>query len=77
MQKFTYIEIKWVCGLLEQTSRELLVKAKAAEETSDIAPQMLQLKAEQYADISKRLREALEKENKRIEITYYRGRRDA
>ena len=50
--------------------RELLAQAKEAEETSDLAPQMMRLKAEQYADISARFRNALEKKSKRIEIKY-------
>lgn len=70
MEKFTPIEIKWVCGLLERTSSELLSRAKEAEETSDLAPQMMRLKAEQYADISARFRNALEEKSKRIEIKY-------
>ena len=70
MEKFTPIEIKWICGLLERTSRELFAQAKEAEKTSNLAPQMMRLKAEQYADISSRFRNVLEKKSKRIEIKY-------
>jgi hypothetical protein len=76
MEKFTPIEIKWVCGLLERTSHELLAHAEEAEETGNLDPQLfsasllMRLKAEQYADISARFRNALERKSKRIEIKY-------
>ena len=66
MQSFTKIEISWMSGEFEKLSKTLEQQAK---ETPDREfAKMYQLRSEQYADISRRLRAALKEGNKRIEI---------
>lgn len=66
MQKFTNIEISWmVCGF-NKLAREMERQSK--EETDRGFAKAYRLRSEQYADISRRLRLALEEGNKRIEI---------
>ncbi len=66
MQKFTKIEISWIVTEFDKLAKSLEQQAK---ETPDRAfAKMYQLRSEQYADISRRLRLALKEGNKRIEI---------
>ncbi len=66
MQKFTKIEISWIVTEFDKIAKGLEQQAK---ETPDRAfSKMYQLRFEQYADISRRLRLALKEGNKRIEI---------
>lgn len=66
MQKFTKIEISWMAVEFEKLAKE---HERQSKETSDREfTKMHQLRFEQYADISRRLRLALKKGSKRIEI---------
>ena len=66
MQKFTKIEISWIIFELDKAAAEL---SRLANEPNDRDfSKMYRLRSEQYADISRRLRLALKKGSKRIEI---------
>ncbi len=66
MQKFTKIEISWIIIELDKAAAEL---SRLANEPNDRDfSKMYRLRSEQYADISRRLRLALKKGSKRIEI---------
>lgn len=66
MQSFTKIEISWIITELEKAAKSY---EKQARETPDKQfAKMYQLRFEQYTDISSRLRAALKKGNKRIQI---------
>ena len=66
MQKFTKIEISWIIIKLDKAAAEL---SRLANEPNDRDfSKMYRLRSEQYADISRRLRLALKKGSKRIEI---------
>lgn len=66
MQKFTKIEISWMAIEFEKLAKE---HERQSKETSDREfTKMHQLRFEQYTDISRRLRLALKKGSKRIEI---------
>jgi len=66
MQKFTKIEISWIIIELDKAAAEL---NRLANEPNDRDfSKMYRLRSEQYADISRRLRLALKKGSKRIEI---------
>ncbi len=66
MQKFTKIEISWIVAEFDKLAKGL---ERQAKETPDRAfAKMYQLRSEQYADISRRLRLALKEGNKRMEI---------
>lgn len=66
MQKFTKVEISWMAVEFDKLSKE---HEAQSEETPDREfAKMHQLRSEQYADISRRLRLALKEGNKRIEI---------
>lgn len=66
MQKLTKIEISWIAVEFEKLAKE---HEQQSKETPDREfAKMHQLRAEQYADISRRLRLALKGGDKRIEI---------
>lgn len=66
MQKFTKIEISWMAVEFDKLAKE---HETQSNETQDREfAKMYQLRSEQYADISRRLRLALKKGDKRIEI---------
>lgn len=66
MQKFTKIEISWMAVEFDKLAKEHDIQSK---ETLDREfAKMHQLRFEQYADISRRLRLVLKKGDKRIEI---------
>lgn len=66
MQKFTKIEISWMAVTFEKLANE---HERQFKETLDKEfAKLHQLRAEQYADISRRLRLALKEGDKRIEI---------
>ena len=66
MQKFTKIEISWIIIELDKAAAEL---SRLANEPNDRDfSKMYRLRSEPYADISRRLRLALKKGSKRIEI---------
>ena len=66
MQKFTKIEISWIIIELDKAAAEL---SRLANEPNDRDfSKVYRLRSEQYADISRRLRLALKKGSKRIEI---------
>ena len=66
MQKFTKIEISWIIIELDKAAAEL---SRLANEPNDRDfSKLYRLRSEQYADISRRLRLALKKGSKRIEI---------
>ena len=66
MQSFTKIEISWIAVELEELSKAL--KQQAPKTADQAVGKIFQLRSEQYADISRRLRDAVEKGDKRIEI---------
>lgn len=66
MQKFTKIEISWMAVELDKLAAEL--KRRSEEPTDKDFSKMYRLRSEQYADISRRLRLALKRGEKRIEI---------
>ena len=66
MQTFTKIEISWIAVEFDKLAKEHENQSK--ETTDREFAKMHQLRSEQYADISRRLRLALKEGNKRIEI---------
>lgn len=66
MQQFTKVELSWIIGEFDKLANGLNQQSK--EETDRGFAKAYRLRAEQYADISRRLRLALKEGNKRIEI---------
>ncbi len=66
MQKFTKIEVSWIAVEFDKLSKEH--KNQSRETPDKEFAKMHQLRSEQYADISRRLRLALKEGNKRLEI---------
>ena len=69
MQKFTKIEIGWMALELEKQAASLKYHSECPADKEELKlSEGYRLRAEQYADISRRLYLALEKGDKRIEI---------
>lgn len=70
MQKFTKIEIGWMALELEKQAASLKYHSEYPADKEELKlSEGYRLRSEQYADISRRLYQALEKGDKRIEIT--------
>lgn len=66
MQKFTKTEISWIAVEFDKLARQY---GKDADEASDRKlAKMCQMRADQYTDISRRMKLALKEGSKRIEI---------
>ena len=69
MQKFTKIEIGWMALELEKQAASLKYHSECPADKEELKlSEGYRLRAEQYADISRRLYLALKEGNKRIEI---------
>ena len=68
MEHFSKTEIAWIISELEAKAHMLRYTAESND--GSVIPGLSILRAEQYESIVRRLRTALEKDNKRIEITY-------
>jgi len=66
MQTFTKAEISWMADKFDKLAKSLGQRFK--ETPNGVLTKLYQLRSEQYADISRRLRIALEEGDKRIEI---------
>lgn len=66
MEQFTKVEVSWMASEFEKLAKGYEQEAKRTSDRK--LAKMHQLRFEQYADISRRLRLALEKGDKRIEI---------
>ena len=66
MHSFTKIEISWIAGELERQAK--FMKQQSTDAPDKAFAKLYQLRAEQYTDISNRLRKALKQGDKRIEI---------
>lgn len=66
MQRFTKIEISWMAVEFDKLAKEHEIQSKETQDRE--FAKMHQLRFEQYADISRRLRLALKEGDKRIEI---------
>lgn len=66
MQKFTKTEISWIAVEFDKLAKEY---GKDADEATDRKfSKVCQMRADQYTDISRRMKLALKEGNKRIEI---------
>lgn len=66
MQKFTKIEISWIVSEFDKLAKTMERQSKEMPDRS--FAKIYQIRSEQYADISRRFRAALQEGNKRIEI---------
>lgn len=66
MQSFTKTEISWIAVEFERMSLEYQKSFELA--TERLTANMCRKRADQYIDISKRMKEALKKGSKRLEI---------
>ncbi len=70
MEHFSKAEIAWIISEMEAQSERLKIVAKLENDGCGIVPGLAKLRSEQYESIVSRLQSALEKDDKRIEITY-------